>query len=126
MKDAEKNSQPVILGKYHQSYVKLKPDDVLYIENTKHGSLIHVSENSMDYSFEENITTTLKLADLYPELKEYGFVYAHNSYIVNLKYVKKLHAKGLLRLSNGKELNVSRSRQKEFREAFCRWGDVLY
>ena len=38
--------------------------------------------------------------DLYEQLKEYNFVYAHNSYIVNLKYIKNV--KEEIELMNGK------------------------
>ena len=32
--------------------VKVYPDDILYIDNYKRGSEIHVQENYKDYSFE--------------------------------------------------------------------------
>ena len=52
-------------------------------------------------------------------LKGYGFEYAHNSYIVNLNHVVKLKTEGVIKLSNGEELNVSRSRMPEFRRALA-------
>ena len=95
------------------------PDDILYIDNYKRGSEIHVQENYKDYSFEDKITTKKKLAELYTDLKGYGFEYAHNSYIVNLNHVVKLKTEGVIKLSNGEELNVSRSRMPEFRRALA-------
>ena len=88
---------PYIVGRNHNNVVKLRPNDILYIENCKRGSEIHIRE---DY-------------------KDYGFVYAHNSYIVNLKYVVKLRSDGVLKLINGCELNVSRSQMPEFRKALA-------
>ncbi len=81
-------------------------------------SLIH--ENSKDYSFENRITTKKKLPELYEELKDFDFEYAHNSYIVNLHYVIKMKSEGVLKLCNGCELNVSRSRLPDFRKALSR------
>lgn len=110
---------PYITGKNHYNLIKLKPNDILYIENYKRGSQIHVCEETKDYSFENKITTKMKLAELYGKLKEYGFEYAHNSYIVNMKYVVKLNSNGFLKLVNGCELNVSRSKLPLFRQALA-------
>ena len=84
-----------VMGKNHMNIVKVYPDDILYIDNYKRGSEIHVQENG------------------------YGFEYAHNSYIVNLNHVVKLKTEGVIKLSNGEELNVSRSRMPEFRRALA-------
>ena len=108
-----------VMGKNHMNIVKAYPDDILYIDNYKRGSEIHVQENYKDYSFEDRITTKRKLAELYTDLKGYGFEYAHNSYIVNLNHVVKLKSEGVIKLSNGEELNVSRSRMPEFRRVLA-------
>lgn len=110
---------PYITGTNHYNMIKLKPNDILYIENYKRGSQIHVCEKTKNYTFENKITTQLKLAELYGTLKKYGFEYAHNSYIVNLNYVTKLRSDGVLRMVNGCELNVSRSRLQSFRLALA-------
>ncbi|MCI5729927.1 MAG: LytTR family DNA-binding domain-containing protein [Eubacterium sp.] len=110
---------PYIVGRNHNNVVKLRPNHILYIENCKRGSEIHIREDYKDYAFEDKITTHMKLAELLETLKDYGFVYAHNSYIVNLKYVVKLKSDGVLKLINGCELNVSRSRMPEFRKALA-------
>ena len=111
---------PHIIGKNHNNVVKLRPNDILYIDNYKRGSEIHIHENSKDYSFENRITTKKKLPELYEELKDFDFEYAHNSYIVNLNYVVKMKSEGVLKLCNGCELNVSRSRLPDFRKALSR------
>ena len=59
------------------------------------------------------------MAELYEELRNFDFEYAHNSYIVNLNHVVKLKSEGVIKLSNGEELNVSRSRMPEFRRALA-------
>lgn len=119
-------SVPYIAGKNHYNLIKLKPNDILYIENYKRGSQIHVREETKNYSFEDRITTKLKLVELYGTLKEYGFEYAHNSYIVNLNYVTKLSSNGILRLVNGCELNVSRSKLQLFRQALAEFMGNKY
>ncbi len=46
-----------VMGKKHMNIVKVYPDDILYIDDYKRGSEIHVQENYKDYSFEDRITT---------------------------------------------------------------------
>ena len=53
----------------------------------------------------------------YKELENYQFEYAHNSYLVNLKYVTRLFSQGYIQLRDGTELNVSRSKMWNFRNA---------
>lgn len=114
-----KKEEPFIVGKYYYSLVRLKPSDILYIENNKHGSIIHVLENKMEYPFEKSWTINKKLKDLYELLKNYGFEYAHNSYLVNLKYVVRMMATGELKLVDETLLTVSRSKLKQFRKALA-------
>lgn len=49
------------------------------------------------------------------QLKKYKFFFCHNSYFVHLKYVRGLTATNI-RMENGEELSISRSRQKEVME----------
>lgn len=60
-----------------------------------------------------------KLAEFYEQLKEFGFAYAHNSYIVNLKHVAVVRATEL-EFINGEKLTISRSRAKSFKQAFVK------
>lgn len=50
----------------------------------------------------------------------HNFAYAHNSYVVNLKYVAKVEG-NLLVLMDGTALTISRSRKEEFHKAFARY-----
>lgn len=109
---------PVIMGRNHDSFISLYPDDILYIENSKSGSVIHLCRDRIS-DFNYQVNTKRKLVDLYKELKDYCFEYAHNSYLVNLKYVTKLFSQGYIQLKDGTELNVSRSKMKNFRTALA-------
>lgn len=114
MKCSVKN--PIIMGRNHGNIISLYPDDIIYIENSKAGSVIHLCKDRIS-DFQYQVNTTRKLADLYEDLKEYQFEYAHNSYLVNLKYVTKLFSQGYIQLMGGMELNVSRSKLQDFRNA---------
>lgn len=54
-----------------------------------------------------------------------GFVRAHNSYIINMAYIAKVH-KDSVTLADGTVLTVSRSRSREFKEAFARYVSRKY
>lgn len=108
---AEKSRMaPYIFGKKDNQIVKLSPKRISYISIAKKGSVIHC----------ENITYTSveKLSELYDRLKDYGFVYAHNSYIVNLKHIAAVSVTEL-ELMHGEILTISRARGKEFQRAFA-------
>jgi len=111
------NDDFCIIGNYYCNIVKLNPKDILYIENSKRGSMIHICDEKIEYEFEKKLTTRYKLAELYEKLNKYGFEYGHNSYLINLKYVSKLLSKGEVKLLDGTILSISRSKLKKFRTA---------
>lgn len=123
-----KKEVPYITGSYYYNTIRLEPDDILYIENYRFGSVIHIYEEKTDYQFEESekITTKKKLNELYEILHVYGFEYPHTSYIVNMKYIVKMPSNGELKLKDGTMLTISRSKLKEFREAFSKWVGHKY
>lgn len=113
----KKKAESYISGYYYYTFVKVKCSDILYIENCKRGSLIHVNREKMEFDIGEKLTTNKKIAQLYETLQNCGFGYAHNSYLVNLQYVEKMLPDGELLLEDGTILMVSRARLKEFRKA---------
>ena len=62
---------------------------------------------------------------LYELFKESNFAYAHNSYIVNLKYVKKLCSEEL-KLVDGQVLSVSRTKIKNLRKQVTEYFERKY
>ena len=103
-----------VIGKKDTSYIKVDIDNVLYIELARRKSVIHCKVNQKD----ETYTSTMKLEEWHERLKDFGFAYAHNSYIVNVKHVVKTGTTEL-ELDTGEKLTIARSKLKEFREVFC-------
>ncbi len=101
-----------VVCKKEGQLVRLSPENISYIAIARKGSSIYGK------SSKEKYTSPKKLVEFYEQLKDYGFAYAHNSYIVNLKYVATVGAKDL-ELVNGEKLTVSRARVKEFQKAFA-------
>lgn len=114
-----KKVEPFIVGNNRYNLVKLRPSDILYISIAKRGSYIHIYPDIIEYKFEEKLMSKEKVESLYNQLKDFGFAYAHNSYIVNLKYIIKITTSEL-QLVEGTKLTISRSKEKMFREEFAR------
>lgn len=103
---------PYVMGKKGNQIVKLSPEQICYIAIAKRGTILYCRDGQEKYS------SSKRLADLYEQLKDFGFVYAHNSYIVNLKHVAIVDSKEL-EFVNGEKLSISRARSKEFKKAFA-------
>jgi len=103
---------PYIMGRKENQLVKLSPERIYYISIAKRGTVLHCGET------EDTYTSQQKLFEFYEQLREFGFAYAHNSYIVNLKHVAVVGTKEL-EFVNGEKLTVSRARAKEFKKAFA-------
>lgn len=114
LRKMEKNKEvnPFIMVKKGSQIVKLSAEKIYYIAIAKKGTTFYCEGEDEIY------TSPKKLVEFYEQLKNYGFAYAHNSYIVNLKNVAIVSLKEL-ELKNGKKLTISRARAKEFRKAFA-------
>ena len=103
---------PYIMGKRDNQIVKVFAERISHISIARKGSVIYCENPREKYS------SPRKVAELYEQLKDFGFVYAHNSYIVNLKHVAVAGPKEL-ELMNGEKLTISRARAKEFLKRFA-------
>ena len=111
-----------INAKYSNNRILVDPDEVLYIENYRYGSILHMYNKEI----KEQITSEKKLPELMNILASNGYAYAHNSYIVNLKYVVRLSSDGVIKLVSGEMLNVSRSKLSTFKKSFSEWLSRKY
>lgn len=103
---------PYIMGKKDNRLMRLSPKQISYIAIAKKGTVLYNGNSK------ERYTSSKKLPEFYEQLKDFGFVYAHNSYIVNLEYVAVVGPKEL-EFVNGEKLTISRARSKEFKRAFA-------
>ena len=117
--------EPYIIGVWRYSTIKLKLDEILYISIARRGSNIYVNPQITKFELRNCITSKKKVDELYLMLKPYGFEYAHNSYIVNLDYIKRMNTQEL-ELSDGTVLSVARSKEKELRVAFAKHKALKY
>lgn len=98
--------------------IQVPINHITYIELARRGSIVHLCR---EYEEKENLKELMvksKLDELFAWLKEYGFVYAHNSYIVNISYIKKMTRTELM-LADETILSIARSKEKELKRALA-------
>ena len=115
-KAAERKKHVYLTAFYKGKMMQLDTDRILYISLKKRGCQIWLNQEKE----ESPINCNSRLADIYAGLEMHNFAYAHNSYVVNLKYVAKVEG-NLLVLMDGTALTISRSRKEEFHKAFARY-----
>lgn len=113
------SEQEYLVGHYRYSAIKVQLKNIMYITNAKRGSRIVVTPECSEYNFEEQILVDEKLSELYEWYGEFGFEFAHASYIVNMRYVKQIVSSELVLYTN-ERLSISRNYYKRFREKFTR------
>ena len=104
---------------YHPEQIKFLVDgfwravdirNILYAEATSHKSAVHLQGGEVLY-------INQNFSDLLPRLNEKRFCRSHFSILVNLEHVYRLTDSTLI-LDDGRELPVSRSRQKELKKQY--------
>lgn len=113
---------PILIGKDRNGNLRISIDKVLYISIARRGSLLHLFPGIVN---SDVIFCQKSVKELYESLDEYNFAYAHNSYIVNLKYIRRRNNTEI-ELMNGEVLTVSRARSKELRDKLMKYMEKKY
>ncbi|KAJ50141.1 DNA-binding LytR/AlgR family response regulator [Clostridium tetanomorphum] len=92
-----------------EGVVRLAPRDIYYFEYINRKVKIKTLNNN--YMLKKNITTVSK------DMKEYGFLMPHKSFIVNLFYVKSIKGYDIF-MMDGSIIPLSQKKSSEFREQF--------
>ncbi len=88
-----------------RSIIRLKIEDIMYIESYNRGVEIHTSEGVYR-------TATYKIGNVTEQIWSIDFIRCHNSFIVNKNFVKRMDAKEI-QLYNGEILPISRKYHDE-------------
>jgi DNA-binding LytR/AlgR family response regulator len=91
---------------------RIKLNDIIYIEAFAHS----VDINTQDVKY----TTKINISNIEKELDENSFIRCHRSYIVGLKYIKKIGSSEL-ELDNGSVIPVSRRQYLNTNMAFIKY-----
>ncbi len=94
-------------------YRKIKLDTLLLVE-TSARKLRYLMVNGNEYFCEGNIS------EMSHNLEKFGFFQIQRSYIVNMKYIKKIDSRKIT-LCNGLEIAIGRTHSNEFKKAFFKW-----
>lgn len=105
---------PEISLTYRNEIKSVRMSDIVYVSIRKHGCEVYVFDRERRYA--EMFISNKSIKETYDELESFSFVYAHNSYFINLSYVVNI-ANHEVTLRDGTVLAVSRSREKQFKEA---------
>ncbi len=89
--------------------VRLKVDDIIYIETSRHKNVF--------YTKEREFSIYRKMDDLEEDLKGMGFVRIHQSFLINMRYIGKLSSYVMI-LTTGKEISVPKSRYPEVKRQY--------
>lgn len=101
---------PFVEGK-----IKLKMNDIIYIETAKHKNVFYTQEGC--YSIYK------KLDEIEDELRGYGFVRIHLSFLINMRYIKKISSY-VMTLTTGKEISVPKTRYAEVKKQYTLFKGV--
>ena len=89
--------------------VSLNTEDIIYIETSKHKNTF--------YTKEETYSIYKKLSEIEVELKDFGFVRIHQSFLVNMQYVEKISSY-IMTLTTGQELSVPKARYPQVKKEY--------
>lgn len=105
---------------------------ILYISIYNKGSRIWITDARAEEIWgakwkpeDTAINSSVKMDAYYEELKNFGFIYASKSYIVNSENVVA-RIKDTIKLKGGHEIGISRSRKKSFDREFSRFWGIKY
>lgn len=89
--------------------VRLKVDDIIYIETSKHKNVF--------YTQGQTFSIYKKMDELEEDLKGMGFVRIHQSFLINMKCIEKISSYVMI-LTTGKEISVPKSRYPEVKRQY--------
>ncbi len=99
----------VVTYDFVEGSAQLRVDDIIYIETNRHKNIF--------YTQSQTLSIYRKMDDLENELKNMGFVRVHKSFLINMKYIKKISSYRMT-LTTGKEISVPKSRYPEVKQQY--------
>ena len=95
--------------------IRLQAGDIIYIETDKHKNVFYTQEGS--YSIYK------KMDELEEKLRDFGFVRIHQSFLINMHYIKKINSY-VMTLTTGKEISVPKARYAEVKKQYTLFKGV--
>ena len=106
--EIKKNSK-ILEFHFVEGIIKLHIDDIIYIETQRHKNVFYTEKGT--FQIYKN------LDELENELKDMGFVRAHLSFLVNMRYIVKISSY-IMTLTTGKNISVSKARYAQVKREY--------
>ena len=106
--EINKNSR-ILEFRFVEGMIKLYADDIIYIETELHKNVFYTEKGTFQIY--------KKLDELENELKNMGFVRAHLSFLVNMKYITKISSY-VMTLTTGKKIPVPKARYAQVKREY--------
>ncbi|MCD7836265.1 MAG: LytTR family transcriptional regulator [Lachnospiraceae bacterium] len=100
--------------RFVEGNINLNVDEIIYIETNGHKNIFHLKDRS--YSVYK------KLGDIEDELRAEEFVRAHQSFLVNMRYIEKISSY-ILTLTTGMEISVPKPRYREVKRRYAMYKE---
>lgn len=105
--------------KFKECGKEVEIEKILYIESKLHKLEFYIMEDELRiYSLYKTLN------ELQNEMSDYPFIRIHQSFLVNLKYIKSVSGYKVI-LSNNQELNIPKTRYKDVKNAFIAYKGEL-
>ncbi len=99
----------------------------IVIEDIKNIMYVESRKNKVHYVIHnvvEDISDYIRLDEVERKIKEYGFIRIHKSYLVNIRYIKKIRWSDVM-LKNGKTLPIPKSKYKVVKTKILKLLEVI-
>ena len=98
--------------KWNHTRANLRISDITYIEAIRRRLIVHTTKDSFDHIG--------KLTDAYKQLKAHGFIMVHQSFLVNMHFIRSF-SKDEIVLQNGQTVMVSVRKRAESLEMYDKY-----
>lgn len=107
--DEMKRNSKVLEFHFVEGTIKLQTDDIIYIETERHKNVFYTEKGVFQIY--------RKLDELENELKDMGFVRAHQSFLVNMRYIAKISSY-VMTLTTGKKISTPKARYAKVKREY--------
>ena len=97
---------------FREGKIAINICSVLYIESNLHKLVFHVEKENGEKTF----SMYKRLDEQEKELKEFGFVRVHQSYMINIRRIKRIEVDSVI-MTNDDKIPIARSKKEAFNEA---------
>lgn len=94
-------------------------NQIMYIESNKHKLIFHLKGKSTD-----NYSIYNTLNNIESEYEKSGFLRVHQSYMVNMRYIKELKRYCVI-LDNGEQISIPKGRYREVADNYITYRGIL-